>query len=124
MTRTAIQFRFPGNFTFEGTPEGLAPSTRLYDYLLSELTIGNGNILGIREWNADAETDFTKSCSGYTPKEIHLEIVADLPGRALGNEETIRKKLITTIEDSGVSLMKFHRCGNIQDILVVIPELN
>jgi hypothetical protein len=117
MIKATVHFRFPGNITWQGD-KNTWPQI-LQQYLEGELEIGNGSFLGATIHN-EQQVDCPKSVGGYSPKEIEIEIIADLPRHILDDEFAIRRKLITLLEDENVSLLKFQNSGNHQHITAVL----
>jgi hypothetical protein len=117
MIKSIIHFRFLGNITWQGDKNTWAQI--IQEYLESELEIGNGSFLSASVHD-EHSVDCPKTTNGYSPKEIDIEIIADLPRHILDDEFAIRRKLITMLEDEKVSLLKFQNCGNHQHITAVL----
>lgn len=117
MTKAIARFRFPGNITGDGEKETWGEIIR--GYLESELEIGNGSFLGASVHD-ETEVDCPMTPGGYSPKEINIQIMADLPRNILDDEFAVRHKLITLLEDRKIGSLKFRNCGNRQHITAIL----
>lgn len=109
MAKSIIRFSFPGTIAWGDTMQDNW-AKMLLDYVESELEIGNGTFISIES----CVTTKTSSCptiNGYTPKQIIVEIISDIPKSIADDEFDIRARLITLLNDKEFDFIKFHNCG-------------
>lgn len=119
MAKSIIRFSFPGNIVW-GSAVKDEWAKILVDYVVSELSIGNGIFMGIASCLHENK-DFTIA-DHYPKNHVIAEIICDIPKSMADDEFDIRARVITLLEDQEFDFIKFHNCGPSGDISIVTEK--
>lgn len=119
MAKSIIRFSFPGNIVWGSTIKDDWGKI-LIEYIIRELSIGDGIFLGI-ELCLNESKDYTIT-DHYPKNHVITEIICDIPKSIADDEFDIRARIITLLEDKEFDLIKFHNCGPAGDISIVTEK--
>jgi hypothetical protein len=120
MAKSIIRFSFPGNIVWGDTIKDNW-AKMLLEYVERELEIGNGTFMNMEPCLTKNITT-CPTINGYTPKQIIVEIICEMPEAFADDEFAIRARLITLLENREIDFIKFHNCGVSKAITVTMDE--
>jgi hypothetical protein len=122
MTKSIIRFSFPGNIVW-GSAIKNNWANILLDYVIRELTIGNGTFINI-EPCLTKKTDYNLLTADHYPKKhIITEVICNIPKSMERDEFDIRARVITILEDRTFDFIKFHNCGPSGEMSITADKL-